>query len=102
MKKILSVLLAILVLVPLAALLPAEAASTLDLRVTLFENDNTAIRTWYNKKNLTYYLFFPANCDLSAVKVNFTGGDTLKVGDVTLHDGDVTDVFAPGDRKSVV
>ena len=100
MKKFLAILLAVLMLLPLAALLPAGAASSLDLRVTLFENENAVIRTWYNKKNLTYYLFFPADCDLSAVKVNFSGG-TLKVDGTALQDGDVTDVFVPGSTLTV-
>ncbi|MBR3553799.1 MAG: CotH kinase family protein [Clostridia bacterium] len=101
MKKILSVLLAILVLVPLAALLPAQAASSLNLSITPFASDCTEIKAWYNKKNLTYYLFFPAGCDLSAVKVSFTGSDTLKVDGQTLHNGDVTDVFASDETLTV-
>ncbi|MBQ5970228.1 MAG: CotH kinase family protein [Clostridia bacterium] len=100
-KKLLSVLLAMLMLIPMAALLPAQAASTLDLRVTPFSSDKTVIKAWYNKNDGSYDLFLPADADASALKVNFTGGDTLTVGDVTLHDGDVTDAFAADESYAV-
>ena len=101
MKKLLSILLAALMLLPLAAFLPVQAASSLDLRVTPFASDCTEIKAWYNKNDGAYDLFLPADADASALRVNFTGGDTLTVGGVTLHNGDVTDVFAPNGAYTV-
>ena len=102
MKKVLSVILSVLLLVSIAAVaFSVGAAATLDLRVTPFGSDRTQIKAWYNKNDGSYDLFFPADCDLSAVTVNFTGGDVLTVGDVTLHDGDVTDAFSTGESYAV-
>ena len=101
MKKALSILLAMLMLVPMAAFLPVHAASSLDLRVTPFASDCTEIKAWYNSNDKSYDLFLPADADASALKVRFSGGDTLTVGDRTLRNGDVTDVFAAGGTCSV-
>ena len=100
MKKTLSILLAALMLLPLAAFLPVQAASSLDLRVTPFASDCTEIKAWYNKNDGAYDLFLPADTDASALKVHFTGG-ALTVGDTVLHDGDVTDIFAPNGAYTV-
>lgn len=101
MKRTICWLLSLLVLVTLFTLpFPAQAAQTLDLRVTPFASENTQVRAWYNNADGCYDLFFPADTDRSAVRVAFSGGETLTVGEQALQNGDTTNAFA-SDRLTV-
>ena len=94
-KKSFCVFLSVLLLALLFALpFPASAASNLDLRVLPFENESTVIKAWFNTAEGDYDLFLPSGANRSALRVHFTGGETLTAGETVLHDGDVTDIFA--------
>ncbi len=74
---------------------PAYATAELDLRVLPFENDCTEIKAWRNAAENDYDLFLPSGANRSALRVYFSGGETLTAGEGTvLHNGDVTDAFS--------
>ncbi len=51
----------------------------------------------WHKSGSARYLYLPSGMDASNLRVYFTGVKSFKVGDRTINNGDVTDVFVPGE-----
>ena len=60
-----------------------------------YEDETAGVNWWKNDADGRYYFFMPYGTDLTQVKVA-TGGDDVEINGVTLHDGDVTDLFSKG------
>lgn len=58
-----------------------------------------AIR-WY-KQNNQRYLYLPAGLNAANLRVRIEGAKSFTVGDQTIENGDVTDVFVPGETVTV-
>ena len=57
---------------------------------------------WYKRGETTRALYLPAGIDASRLRVHMTGGAaSFTVNGVTVRDGDVTDVFVPGETVTI-
>ena len=57
---------------------------------------------WFKRGETTRTLYLPAGIDASRLRVHMTGGAaSFTANGVTVRDGDVTDVFVPGETVSI-
>lgn len=62
---------------------------------------DTAIQ-WYARGNTNRYLFLPSGIDTGNLRVYFTGSaKSFTVGDVTVNNGDTTDLLVPGTTVTI-
>ncbi|MGN0468683.1 MAG: CotH kinase family protein [Acutalibacteraceae bacterium] len=96
-KKILCVILALMMTVSLFSVSSAAAAGSItSFKVNVYDNSENSIDTinWYKSDDGTYYMFLPANADLSSLTVWYKASGDVYVGDVKLVSGEKTNVFS--------
>ena len=101
MKKILSfALIGILLCAGLPPVSFAQEKPAFTLGVTAFgQSVGTAVNLWFDEEAGCMRLFLPAQCDLSALSVRFTGAKSVSVDAKELANGAPTNVFSVGEHK---
>lgn len=92
-------LLLCMILMLCCAALPAQAAEKVTLWVSGDGTHGVDAIDWYQDKNICY-LFLPGNVEKDALKIGFSGTDTLKIGGSDVRQGDSAAVLQMG--KSVI
>ena len=97
MKKCISLLLTALLLFSLCSAAYAEGAGIDVLKINPYGGEEAAIDTvsWYASSG-KYFLFLPADTDLTAAKVYFTASDDVTVDGMPIASGDSAAVFTAG------
>ncbi|MGN1418982.1 MAG: CotH kinase family protein [Acutalibacteraceae bacterium] len=96
-KKMLCVILALMMTVSLFSVSSAAAAGSItSFKVNVYDNSENSIDTinWYKSDDGIYYMFLPANADLSSLTVWYQASGDVYVGDVKLVSGEKTNVFS--------
>ncbi len=97
MKKIISVLLAVLTVMTFFAL-PAGAAAGIDSFCLngFVEDERFSVSWWKSGFDSKYYAFLPSDSDLSDLGVSFTASGDVFVDSKQLISGETTDAFSAG------
>lgn len=102
MKKSISVFLALLLLVFCAVPAFAAGEGITALQINPYGGDESDIDTvkWFASSG-KYFLFLPANTDLSAAKVYFTASDDVTLDGAPVASGDAAAAFTEGEHTLV-
>ena len=97
MKKLISLFMAALLLASLLPAVFAEAPGISMLRINPYGGDEAAIDTvsWFASSG-KYFLFLPADVDLTAAKVYFTASGGVTLDGAAIASGDSAAAFAEG------
>ena len=98
MKKLLSIILAFIMLLPICALTSSAAESTItSLSFNVYNNTSDSVDSikWRNI-NGTYFMFLPSNTNLNSVTVHYTGRNDIYAGSTKIVSGEPTSAFAGG------
>ena len=98
MKKLLSIILAFIMLMPICALTSSAAGSTItSLSFNVYNNASDSVDSikWSNI-NGAYFMFLPSNTNLNSVTVHYTGKNDVYVGSTKIVSGEPTSAFAGG------
>ena len=91
-------------LILLLLLMPmALSESITDLWVSSDGGKGSDAIAWYREENkkYSYYLFLPGNVELSALKIGFTGAETITVQGEKVKNGDSAAFLKPGEQYTV-
>lgn len=97
MKKLLSVLLAAILLISLTPAVFADIIGIGSFKINPYGGEEAAIDTvnWYSADR-QYFLFLPAETDLTAAKIYFSASAAVKIDGEEIASGSTADAFTPG------
>lgn len=102
MKKVLSILLCILMILPVFATAGVQAAgntiSSFSVNVNSGSNDAIDTIKWFQRDGV-YYMFLPSDSDLQNLTVSFTASAPVYVNGTELKNGEATSVFSEANKE---
>ncbi|MGN0485925.1 MAG: CotH kinase family protein [Acutalibacteraceae bacterium] len=96
-KKILCVILSLMMMISMFTVSSAAAVGSISsFKINAYGNDENSIDSvnWYKGSDGKYYMFLPADADLSSLTVWYQASDDVYVGTRKLVSGEKTDVFS--------
>lgn len=104
LKRIIAIVLAVIMIFSITAMssyAENEPQEPISLAVCAYRDQSSFVNWWQNEADGKFYVFLPADTDMSKLVIKLGGAEKIKVNDKTISSGKATDAFKKGGEYKI-